>query len=167
MGPSFALGALEALPLIRCPSCLRLLLVCLVLPFPTYAHAQAGPVPVAACTASAPDPSAARESARDLAGLWDFRIDMGSAVATGTMALGHMDGAYAGALTPDATNTVAIRKLTVTGDSLHMSVASREGEVLFHGRLLGAGDTMCGIVTYHGGVRFPMTATYRPRVRGE
>lgn len=50
-------------------------------------------------------------------------------------------------------------------DSVHMAVASAEGDVLFDGRLFGAGDSMCGIVTYHQGARFVMTATKRPRAR--
>jgi hypothetical protein len=131
------------------------------LALPVAARAQGNPAPTVACSA----PFVRRDSVPDLAGLWDFRIDMGTSVATGTMALGHMDDGYAGALTPDATNTVAIRKLLVHGDSVHMRVASREGDVLFDGRLQGAGNALCGIVTYHGGKLFPMTATQRPGVR--
>jgi hypothetical protein len=87
---------------------------------------------------------------------------MGAAVSTGTMALGQLDDGYAGALTPDATNAVAIRMLTLMGDSVHMSVAPREGDVRFDGRLVDR-RVLCGVVLYHGGQRFPMIATLRPR----
>ncbi len=79
------------------------------------------------------------------------------------MALGPLDGAYAGSLTPEATDTVAVRRLDLTGDVVRMSVASREGEVTFEGRLSADGKSMCGIVNYHGGVAYPMVATLRPK----
>ena len=101
-------------------------------------------------------------AAPDLAGLWDFTITVGTASVRGEMALGHMDGAYAGALTPETTNTVVVRRLELAGDAIRMTVASGEGEVLFDGRLAPSGNSMCGIVTYHGGVRYPMTAMRRP-----
>ena len=44
-----------------------------------------------------------------------------------------------------------------------MSVASREGEVTFEGRLSADGKSMFGIVNYHGGVAYPMVATLRPK----
>lgn len=103
------------------------------------------------------------DSAPDLTGLWDFSIDMGAAISTGSMALGAIDGAYAGSLTPDATNTLAVRRLTLVRDSVHMAVATREGDVTVFGRLLGTGGVMCGIVHYHQGKRFPMIATLRRR----
>jgi hypothetical protein len=144
---------------------LRTLLLLAMLTTSGIASAQSGPTPSAACGTMVRSSSLPRDSVPDLAGIWDFRIETGNAISTGTMALGHMDSAYAGALTPDATNTVAIRKLTLMTDSVHMSVASREGDVLFDGRLTGNNDTLCGIVTYHGGARFPMIAIHRRRVR--
>jgi hypothetical protein len=105
------------------------------------------------------------DKAPDITGQWDFAIDMGTAVSTGSMALGWIDGAYAGALTPDATNTLAIRRLTLVRDSVQMAVASREGDVMFFGRLLGTGGVMCGVVHYHEGKRFSMIATLRRRAR--
>ena len=148
------------------PSILRpLLLVAALVMLPSQLHGQTGYTPLPACSTVTRTSSLPHDSVPDLAGIWDFRIDVGNAISTGTMALGHMDDAYAGALTPDATNTVAIRRLTLKGDSVHMSVASREGDVLFDGRLTGAHDTLCGIVTYHRGVRYPMIATLRRRVR--
>lgn len=129
---------------------------------PTFAQSVA-PNPLAACATTPRLARVTNDSVPDLAGIWDFSIDMSSAISTGTMALGHMDGAYAGALTPDATTTVVIRRLTLTRDSVQMAVASREGDVTFEGRILGTGGTLCGIVNYHKGLRFPMIATMRKR----
>ena len=97
----------------------------------------------------------------DLQGLWDFTMRVGERTSTGFFALGPVERGWAGSLTPDSTNTLAIRLLTVDGDSVRMVVASREGDVPFHGRLTDDGRTMEGIVDYHGGARLPMTATRR------
>lgn len=102
-------------------------------------------------------------SGPDLQGLWDFTMRVGERSSTGFFALGPVERGWAGSLTPDSTNTLAIRVLTVNGDSVRMVVASREGDVLFHGRLTDNARTMEGIVDYHGGARLPMTATRRPR----
>ncbi|MBK8062500.1 MAG: hypothetical protein IPK33_32685 [Gemmatimonadetes bacterium] len=59
------------------------------------------------------------------------------------------------------TNTLAIRALTVDGDSVRMVVASREGDVQFRARLTDDGRTMEGIVEYHNGARLPMIAMRR------
>ena len=146
-------------------SILRPLVVIAAFAMPALVDAQTDSIPTAACSVAKRSSSLPRDSIPDLAGIWDFRIDVGNAISTGMMALGHLDDAYAGALTPDATNTVAIRRLTLKGDSVHMAVASRERDVLFAGRLTGADDTLCGIVTYHRGVRYPMIATLRRRAR--
>lgn len=146
------------------PSTLGLFAAFAFAPFgAAYAQSQTEPV---ACSASPDALTLPRDSVPDLVGLWDFTVDMKTAKSSGTMALGRIDNGYAGALTPDATTTVVIRSLTVSRDSVHMAVASAEGDVLFDGRLTGAGDSMCGIVTYHKGARFVMTATKRPRGRG-
>ncbi len=100
-------------------------------------------------------------SGPDLQGLWDFAMRVGDRPSTGFFALGPVERGWAGSLTPYLTNTLAIRLLTVDGDSVRMVVASREGDVRFHGRLTDNGRTMEGIVDYHGGVRVPMTATRR------
>lgn len=100
--------------------------------------------------------------APDLQGQWDFLMQVGSAPSPGILALGPMDGAYAGSLTPYRTNTVAVRRLTLDGGAVSMSVASREGEVRFEGHLTGNPNTMCGTVLYHGGQRLPMVAVRRP-----
>jgi hypothetical protein len=99
----------------------------------------------------------------DLQGLWDFTMQVGERSSTGFFALGPVEGGWAGSITPDSTNTLAIRKLTVDRDSVLMVVVSREGDVRFHGRLTDNGRAMEGIVDYHGGARYPMTATRRVR----
>ena len=97
----------------------------------------------------------------DLQGLWDFTMRVGERSSPGFFALGPVEGGWAGSLTLYLTNTLAIRSLTVTGDSVRMVVASREGDVRFLARLTNDGRTMEGIVEYHGGARLPMTATRR------
>ena len=97
----------------------------------------------------------------DLQGLWDFTMRVGERTSPGFFALGPVERGWAGSLTLYLTNTLAIRALTVEGDSVRMVVASREGDVQFRGRLTDDGRTMEGIVDYHGGARLPMTATRR------
>ena len=99
----------------------------------------------------------------DLQGLWDFTMRVGERSSTGFFALGPVERGWAGSLTLYLTNTLAIRVLTVDGDSVRMVVASREGDVVFRARLTDDGRTMDGIVDYHGGARHPMTATRRAR----
>lgn len=99
----------------------------------------------------------------DLQGLWDFTMRVGDRPSPGFFALGPVERGWAGSLTLYLTNTLAIRALTVDGDSVRMVVASREGDVIFRGRLTDDGRTMDGIVDYHGGARLPMTATRRAR----
>ena len=100
--------------------------------------------------------------APDLQGQWDVLIQVGATPSPGLMALGPMDGAYAGSLTPYRTNTVAVRRLTLDRGAVTMSVASREDEVRFEGHLAGGPDTMCGRVMYHGGQVLRMVAVRRP-----
>lgn len=100
--------------------------------------------------------------APDLAGQWDFLMQVGASPSPGLMALGHMDGGYAGSLTPYRTNTVVVRRLTLDRGTVTMSVATREGEVRFEGRLTGGPDTMCGSGLYHGGLSYRMVAVRRP-----
>lgn len=113
----------------------------------------------------------AKSSGPDLQGLWDFTMHVGERRSTGFFALGPVEHGWAGSITPDSTNTLAIRLLTVhtvhtdpaRGDSVHMVVASREGDVPFFARLSRDGTRMEGIVHYHGGAHLPMTATRRLR----
>jgi hypothetical protein len=88
---------------------------------------------------------------------------VGERPSPGFFALGPVERGWAGSLTLYLTNTLAIRALTVDGDSVRMVVASREGDVRFLARLTDDGRTMEGIVEYHGGARLPMTATRRAR----
>ena len=117
-------------------------------------------------TAATPPAQAAANATRpeggpDLQGLWDFRMRVGERTSPGFFAIGPVEGGWAGSITMYLTNTLAIRTLTVEGDSVRMVVASREGDVRFVGRLTDDGRTMEGIVEYHGGARLPMTATRR------
>jgi len=125
----------------------------------------------AASTPRATPPAAgtlAHSSGPDVQGLWDFTMHVGERRSTGFFALGPVEQGWAGSITPDSTNTLAIRLLTVhtdpvRGDSIHMVVASREGDVPFFARLSRDGARMEGIVHYHGGAHLPMTATRRVR----
>jgi hypothetical protein len=78
------------------------------------------------------------------------------------MSIGFVGADYGGSLAPTRTAPVVLRKIALSGDSVHMVVASTEGDVLFDGRLSAKGDYMCGTVTYHGGETFPMVAHKRP-----
>jgi hypothetical protein len=121
------------------------------------ATAQNAPAaPCARYTVSTP------ATAPDLQGVWDFVMDTGPQLSRGTMALGPIDGAWAGSLTPYATNSLAIRKLTLDGAAVKMVVASREGDVVFTAGLFEGGAMMCGTVAYHGGRIYPMIARQRP-----
>jgi hypothetical protein len=100
--------------------------------------------------------------APNLHGLWDFLMVPRGAASFGLMTIGFVGADYGGSLAPVRTAPVVLRKITLTGNSIHMVVASREGDVLFDGRLSAKGDLMCGTVTYHGGETFPMVAQRRP-----
>ena len=120
----------------------------------------------AKASAQSTAPAAKPPAGPDLQGYWDFTMHVSATrKSTGVIALGPVDGAWAGSITPDSTNTLAIRSLVVKGDSVRMIVASREGDVPFRGRLSADGHVMEGIVDYHGGSRYPMTATHRRRAR--
>ncbi len=108
------------------------------------------------------DAVTAGAEASSLHGTWDFLMDVGGTPSFGLLSIGRVDGGYGGSLTPVATAPVVLSKITVSGTSVRMVVASREGDVLFDGRLSAKGDRMCGTVTYHGGRTFPMVAQKRP-----
>jgi hypothetical protein len=114
----------------------------------------------AATTGTAP---LSPNKALDLQGLWDFEMRAGERTSPGFFALGPVEQGWAGSITMYLTNTLAIRTLTVTGDSVRMVVASREGDVRFLARLTDNGRVMEGIVEYHGGALLPMTAIRRTR----
>jgi hypothetical protein len=106
--------------------------------------------------------AAAGGEAPNLHGNWDFLMDVGGEPSFGLMSIGLIDGGYGGSLTPARTAPVVLRRITLTGNRIHMAVASREGDVLFDGILSAKGDRMCGTVAYHGGRTFPMVAQRRP-----
>lgn len=130
-----------------------------VLATPSYAFAQQPVVMTAACGAPQPDPAG---KPYDLVGQWDFMMDVAGRPSFGVLAVGWLDGGYGGSLTPMSTAPVVIRTLTLTGHTFKMTVASREGDVVFEGALSGRGDRMCGIVAYHGGQRLKMVTHRRP-----
>ena len=100
--------------------------------------------------------------APNLHGHWDFLMVPRGLPSFGLMSIGFVGADYGGSLAPVRTAPVVLRKVSLTGNSIHMVVASREGDVLFDGRLSAKGDFMCGTVTYHGGETFPMVAQKRP-----
>ena len=105
---------------------------------------------------------AAGGEAPNLHGHWDFLMVPRGTPSFGLMSIGFVGADYGGSLAPARTAPVVLRSITLTGNSIHMVVASREGDVLFDGRLSAEGDRMCGTVTYHGGRTFPMVAQKRP-----
>lgn len=138
--------------------------------FMTFALAAAFVVPAAVaaqpatpivvnCGAGA---AAAGGEAPNLHGNWDFLMEVGGELSFGLMSIGFVGDAYGGSFTPVRTAPVVLRRITLNGNNVHMVVASREGDVLFDGRLSTKGDQMCGTVTYHGGRTFPMVAQKRP-----
>jgi hypothetical protein len=100
--------------------------------------------------------------APNLHGHWDFLMVPRGTPSFGLMSIGFVGADYGGSLAPVRTAPVVLRKITLTGNSVHMVVAAREGDVLFDGSLSAKGDLMCGTVTYHGGETFPMVAQKRP-----
>lgn len=131
----------------------------------TSATAVAQATPSTAATP--PVPAVARATVPadgpDLQGLWDFTMRVGDRSSPGFLALGPVEGGWAGSITLYLTNTLAVRVLTVHGDSIRMVVPSPGGDVVFRARLTDDGRTMEGIVDYHDGARLPMTATRRAR----
>lgn len=117
--------------------------------------------PAAAATPATPGAAPAPAEAPNLHGNWDFLMDVGGTPSFGLLSIGWVDGGYGGSLTPVRTAPVVLRKITLTGNSFHMVVASREGDVLYDGTLSAKGDRMCGTVTYHDGGTFPMLAQKR------
>lgn len=105
---------------------------------------------------------AAPAEAPNLHGHWDFLMVPRGLPSFGLMSIGFVGADYGGSLAPSRTAPVVLRKITLSGNDIHMVVASREGDVLFDGKLSAKGDFMCGTVTYHGGETFPMVAQRRP-----
>ena len=136
---------------------------------PAAAAAQPATSIALSCDAGA---AAAGGEAPNLHGQWDFLMVPRGTPSFGLMSIGFVGADYGGSLAPSRTAPVVLRGISLTGNSIHMVVASREGDVLFDGRLSAKGDLMCGTVTYHGGETFPMVAqkrpsTYQSQSRGE
>ena len=107
-------------------------------------------------------PAQAQAAVPNLHGHWDFIMVPRGQPSFGLMSIGFVGADYGGSLAPARTAPVVLRKIALTGNAIHMVVASTEGDVLFDGRLSAKGDYMCGTVTYHGGETFPMIAQKRP-----
>lgn len=139
--------------------CLTTLALAAALAAPAAAAAQPATSIAVNCGAGA---AAAGGEAPNLHGNWDFLMDVGGEPSFGLLSIGFVDGGYGGSVTPARTAPVVLRSIALTGNSIHMVVATREGEILFDGTLSPRGDRMCGTVTYHGGRTFPMVAQKRP-----
>ncbi|QIK95287.1 hypothetical protein G7076_01220 [Sphingomonas sp. HDW15A] len=127
------------------------------------AVAAAAPVPAKAIDVRCdPGPTAAGAQAPNLHGHWDFLMVPRGLPSFGLMSIGFVGAEYGGSLAPVRTAPVVVRNISLTGNDIHMVVASREGDVRFDGKLSAKGDFMCGTVTYHGGETFPMVAQKRP-----
>ena len=124
--------------------------------------AAAQPAAQLALTCDAGTAPAAGAEAPNLHGHWDFVMVPRGMPSFGLMSIGFVGADYGGTLAPTRTAPVIIRTIALTGSTIHMEVASREGDVLFDGKLSTKGDFMCGTVTYHGGETFPMIAQKRP-----
>ena len=160
---SIAAGAIRAPKLVQHGEmkmkCLMTLALAAALAAPGAAATQPPTSIVVNCDAGA---SKVGGEAPNLHGHWDFLMVPRGTPSFGLMSIGFVGADYGGSLAPARTAPVVLRKITLTGNSIHMVVASREGDVLFDGRLSAKGDFMCGTVTYHGGETFPMVAQKRP-----
>ncbi len=124
----------------------------------TIAAQPAPPVALACDTGAAP----ARTEAPNLHGHWDFLMVPRGTPSFGLMSIGFVGADYGGSLAPARTAPVVIRAITLAGHTIRMTVASREGDVVFDGKVSAKGDLLCGTVTYHGGETVPMIAQKRP-----
>jgi hypothetical protein len=138
---------------------MMLALTAAALATPTTLAAQPAPPLAVTCDAGS---AAAGGEAPNLHGHWDFLMVPRGIPSFGLMSIGFVGADYGGSLAPSRTAPVVLRKISLTGNAVHMVVASTEGDVLFDGRLSAKGDYMCGTVTYHGGEKFPMVAHKRP-----
>ena len=107
-------------------------------------------------------PATAGGEAPNLHGHWDFLMGPRGTPSFGLMSIGFVGAEYGGSLAPARTAPVVLRKVSLTGNTIQLVVASREGDVLFDGKLSAKGDFMCGTVTYPGGETCPMVAQKRP-----
>ena len=138
--------------------CLMTLAMAAAFAAPAAVAAPPAPSIAMSCDAGAP---AAGGEAPNLHGHWDFLMVPRGTPSFGLMSIGFVGADYGGSLAPVRTAPVVLRRISLTGNNIHMVVASREGDVLFDGKLSAKGDLMCGTVTYHGGETFPMVAQKR------
>ena len=139
----------------------RLMTLAVAAAFAVPAAVAAQPAPSIAVTCDA-EAAAPGGEAPNLHGHWDFLMVPRGLPSFGLMSIGFVGADDGGSLAPARTAPVVLRRISLNGNSIHMVVASREGDVLFDGRLSAKGDFMCGTVTYHGGETFPMVAQKRP-----
>ena len=109
---------------------------------------------VGAATAGSEEPN--------LHGTWDFLMDVGETPNFGLLSIGFVGVDYGGALALSMTAPVVLHKVTLTGNTVQMTVASPQGNVMLNGTLSAMGNRMCGTVTYHDGSIYPMVAQKRP-----
>ena len=142
---------------------IRLLTLTLAATFAASAtcEAQTAAQVTLSCDAGAAGAGAA---APNLRGQWEFLMVPRGLPSFGLMSIGFVGADYGGSLAPTRTAPVVLRNIKLTGNAIHMVVASLEGDVMFDGKLSAKGDFMCGTVTYHGGETFPMVAHRRPSV---
>ena len=139
----------------------RLMTLAMAAAIAAPAAVAAQPATSIAMTCDAGEAAAGAE-APNLHGHWDFLMVPRGTPSFGLMSIGFVGADYGGSLAPARTAPVVLRNITLTGNYIHMVVASTEGDVLFDGTLSAKGDLMCGTVTYHGGETFPMVAQKRP-----
>ena len=105
---------------------------------------------------------AERPAPPDLAGAWDFDIDVGASLTHGAFTLERRAAGYGGELTTNrGTNRLPVRSVAVAGDSVTMVVESPQGMVTFRGLLADDARGMTGQVTYHNGSLYPMVVRRR------
>jgi hypothetical protein len=127
-----------------------------------HAAVAAQPATSIAVTCDAGAAATPGSESPNLHGHWDFLMVPRATPSFGLMSIGFVGADYGGSLAPVRTAPVVLRKISLSGNRVHMVVASREGDVLFDGKLSAKGDYMCGTVTYHEGETFPMVAQKRP-----
>jgi hypothetical protein len=140
--------------------CLMTLVLAAALAAPAAVDAQ--PAKAIALTCDTGPAAASGADVPNLHGHWDFLMVPRGTPSFGLMSIGFVGADYGGSLAPSRTAPVVLRRIALSGNVIHMVVASTEGDVLFDGRLSAKGDYMCGTVTYHGGETFPMVAQKRP-----
>lgn len=138
--------------------CSTMLVLALVGAAPAIAAPPVAPVALTCDAGAVP----AGAEVPNLHGHWDFVMIPRGVPSFGLMSIGFVGADYGGSLAPVRTAPVVLRSISLTGHSVNMVVASREGDVVFNGKLSAKGDLMCGAVTYHGGETFPMIAQKRP-----